>query len=133
MSAMTAPVQRIEILLIENELAIANSIRAALATPSNASFGVNWVRELSAGLERLGKKGIAAVLLDLALPDSQGIETFEKVFNAAANIPILILGGSVPEALAEEIRSLWGPLWALSCGATSRWPPFGLRPTGFSV
>jgi DNA-binding response OmpR family regulator len=62
----------------------ANSIRAALAAPSNASFGVHWVRELSAGLERLSKVGIAAVLLDLALPDSQGIETFDKVFTAAA-------------------------------------------------
>ena len=99
---MTTPVPHIEILLIENELVIADSIRAALATPSNASFGVHWVRELSAGLERLSKKGIAAVLLDLALPDSQGIETFEKVFTAAGDVPILILGGSVPEALAQQ-------------------------------
>jgi diguanylate cyclase (GGDEF)-like protein/PAS domain S-box-containing protein len=37
----------------------------------------------------------------LALPDSQGIETFDKLFTAYPDIPILILGGNVPEALAK--------------------------------
>jgi len=90
------------ILLIENDPAAADQIRAALGTTSDDMFEVEWVHQLSEGLERLSKKGIAAVLLDLSLPDSQGIETFDKLFASAPDIPILILGGNVPEALAKD-------------------------------
>src|ERR1700736_6422345 len=90
-----------KILLIDNDPAAADRILAALAAAGSGSFDVEWVRQLSAGLERLSKKGIAAVLLELALPDSQGIETFDKLFTAYPDIPILILGGNVPEALAK--------------------------------
>jgi diguanylate cyclase (GGDEF)-like protein/PAS domain S-box-containing protein len=99
---MAKPRLSTTILLIENDPATADSIRASLAAPEYGLFDVEWVRQLSAGIERLGKEGIAAVLLELALPDSQGIATFEKVFAAAPNLPILILAGTIPEALARE-------------------------------
>src|SRR6266851_480917 len=99
---MTTPMVPPKILLIESDAAAADAICAALAAAGNGSFDVEWVRRLSEGLERLSKRGIAAVLLALSLPDSQGIETFDKVFSAAPDAPILILGGNVPEALAKE-------------------------------
>jgi diguanylate cyclase (GGDEF)-like protein/PAS domain S-box-containing protein len=99
--AMTMPMPP-KILLIESDPAAADAIRAALTAAGGGSFDVEWVRQLSEGLERLSKRGIAAVLLALSLPDSQGIETFDKVFSAAPDVPILILGGNVPEALAKE-------------------------------
>jgi len=99
---MTKPRLRGTILLIENDPAIADSIRTSLSASEYGSFDVEWVRQLSEGLERLGKKGIAAVLLGLALPDSQGIATFESVFAAAPNLPILILAGKIPVALARQ-------------------------------
>jgi DNA-binding response OmpR family regulator len=57
---------------MESDPVAANEIRAALAAAGDGSFEVEWVRQLSQGLERLSKKGIAAVLLALSLPDSQG-------------------------------------------------------------
>src|SRR6266852_3791301 len=99
---MTTPMVPPKILLIESDAAAADAICAALAAAGNGSFDVEWVRRLSEGLERLSKRGIAAVLLALSLSDSQGIETFDKVFSAAPDVPILILGGNVPEALAKE-------------------------------
>ena len=54
---------------------------------------MEWVTQLSGGLERLGAGGIDLVLLDLFLPDSQGIATFDKLLLAASHIPILILCG----------------------------------------
>src|SRR6266699_1545711 len=91
-----------KILLIENDPTAANEIRAALALASSGFFEVEWVRQLSEGLARLSKKGIAATLLELSLPDSHGIETFDKLFSAAPDVPILILGGNANEALAKE-------------------------------
>ena len=98
---MTTPIQSPKILLIENDPAVADKIRAALAAADSGSFEVEWVRQLSEGLERLSKRGIDAVLLELSLPDSHGIETFDKLFTVAPDVPILVLGND-NEALAKE-------------------------------
>jgi CheY-like chemotaxis protein len=55
---------------------------------TNNVFQVEWVRSCSEALERLD--GIAAILVDLDLPDSRGIDTFDRLFRAAPRIPILI-------------------------------------------
>jgi diguanylate cyclase (GGDEF)-like protein/PAS domain S-box-containing protein len=99
---MTASIPRAVILLIENDPAAANAIQAALADSNTGPFDVEWVRQLSEGFERLSKKRIAAVLLDLTLRDSRGIETFDKLYAAAPDVPILILGGNAHEALAKQ-------------------------------
>jgi diguanylate cyclase (GGDEF)-like protein/PAS domain S-box-containing protein len=98
---MTTPILPPTILLIESDPAAADKIRAALAAAGGGSFEVEWVRQLSGGLERLSKGGIDAVLLELSLPDSHGIETFDKLFSAAPDVPILVLGNG-NEALAKE-------------------------------
>jgi len=91
-----------KILLIENDPAVADKIDAALRAPGFASFDVQWIRALSEGLVRLRASPVDAILLNLFLPDSQGIETFDKLFAAVPDIPILILGGHLNEALAKE-------------------------------
>src|ERR1700675_3946945 len=98
---MTAPILSPKILLIQNDSSAADKIRAALAAAGSGSFDVEWVRQLSEGLARLSKRGIDAVLLELSLPDSHGIETFDKLFAIAPDVPILILGNG-NEALAKE-------------------------------
>jgi diguanylate cyclase (GGDEF)-like protein/PAS domain S-box-containing protein len=90
------------VLLIEDDPAVAKVIHEALADPSDGPFIVEWVRRLSDGLDRLSKGGIAAVLLDLFLPDSQGINTFGKLSLAAPGVPILVLGGLGDEDIAKE-------------------------------
>src|ERR1700687_3985744 len=99
---MTTPILPPKILLIESDPVAADEIRAALAAAGSGSFDVEWVRQLSEGIERLSKRGIAAVLLALSLPDSQGIEAVNKLLAAAPDVPILILGGNANEALAKE-------------------------------
>src|SRR5277367_6733108 len=94
--------QRLTILLIENDPLVAEQIRVAITSADMGSLEMEWVRRLSDGLERLNKKGIAAILLELSLPDSRGIDTFDKLFAAAPDVPILILGGHGNEALAKQ-------------------------------
>jgi diguanylate cyclase (GGDEF)-like protein/PAS domain S-box-containing protein len=91
-----------KILLIENNRAAADKIRETLAEAGAGSFAVEWVRGVSESLESLRKRGIAAVLLALSLADSQGIETFDRVFAAAPDIPILILAGDSNQVLAKQ-------------------------------
>jgi len=90
------------VLLIEDDPAVARVIQQALADASDGPFVVEWVRQLSDGLERLSKEGTAAILLDLFLPDSQGINSFDTLSLAAPSVPILVLGGVNDEDIAKE-------------------------------
>jgi diguanylate cyclase (GGDEF)-like protein/PAS domain S-box-containing protein len=98
------------ILLIQSDSAEANAVRDGLANSSDGSFRVIWVRRCSEGLSALaqaksqGSRGadpIAAVLVDLSLPDSSGIETFDRLFLAAPQIPILVLAAAHDEVIAR--------------------------------
>jgi diguanylate cyclase (GGDEF)-like protein/PAS domain S-box-containing protein len=96
--------------LIQDDPTDAESVRQALISSNDGPFQVDWVRSCSAGLEKLAAaasiqthrtNGIAAVLADLFLPDSQGIETFDRLFQAAPQIPILVLSSSKDEEIAK--------------------------------
>ncbi|MEA3158808.1 MAG: hypothetical protein QOD95_356, partial [Gammaproteobacteria bacterium] len=89
------------ILLIQNDDDEANVVRDALANSSDGSFRVTWVRHCSGGIDALGADRYAAVLVDLSLPDSSGIETFDRLFLAAPQIPILILAVARDEGIAQ--------------------------------
>ena len=91
-----------KVLLIEDDPAVAGVIQEALADLSDSPFIVEWVRRLSDGLERVSRGGIAAVLLDLFLPDSQGINTFGTLSLAAPSVPVLVLVGLSDEDTAKE-------------------------------
>jgi DNA-binding response OmpR family regulator len=83
------------------------AIRNALTQPGDGGFHVEWVRSCREAVEQLslrgqqGGGGIAAVLANLFLPDSRGVETFDRLFHAMPQIPILILSASYDEDLAK--------------------------------
>ena len=91
-----------KLLLIEGDSTEAKLILEALVDPRASSFDVDWVRLLSDGLKLLGEGKTGLVLLDLCLPDSEGIATFEKLFAAAPHIPILVLSRLNDESTANE-------------------------------
>ncbi len=89
------------ILLIESDIYKATHIRAALSDTRDGPFFVEWVANLSDGLERLRQGGIKAILLNTFLSDSQGIETFERLYAIDRLIPILILSEPDHEEIAK--------------------------------
>ena len=95
----------LKVLLISDDADDAALIRKALSDPTENRWHLERVRRLSDGVTRLRNQGIAAVLLDLFLPDGQGIGTFETLFEAAPLVPILVLANRENEAIA--------PLWNL--------------------
>ena len=92
--------ERIKVLLIEDNPPDAVFIEEMLAEAKDFSFDVEWKERLSIGLESLAKKGVDVVLLDLNLPDSKGFNTFTKTLAQAPEIPIIILTGLDDETLA---------------------------------
>ena len=77
---------------------ILEMLREAGAGP--ASVALSRADRLAGGLERLANRDVDLVLLDLSLPDSSGLETFEAVHSAAPDVPVVVLSGLDDEALA---------------------------------
>jgi diguanylate cyclase (GGDEF)-like protein/PAS domain S-box-containing protein len=90
------------ILIISDCLSDVHALRAALCRARDGPFDIETVTLLSAGIERLGKDDIDAILVDLSLPDSQGIDTFDQLFAAARHTPILTLSSEDAESVAVE-------------------------------
>ena len=88
------------ILLIQDDAPSARAVIKALGTAADHSFQVDWVRRCSEGLGTLS--GVAAILVDLDLPDSRGIETFNRLHRVAPRIPILILIDWQNESVAKS-------------------------------
>ncbi|MBC8350563.1 MAG: response regulator [Planctomycetes bacterium] len=91
----------IRILLIEDDAAQARLIEH-LISRSPRPFEVEWVDSLSLALERIADGGLDVVVVDLGLPDSQGIETFDAVRAADAFLPAVVMTGTDCEDLATE-------------------------------
>lgn len=97
-----------KILLIQHDPVDATLVRDALARSVDPLFLVEWVRTCAEGLERLTRDGkhladrIAATVVDLSLPDSQGIGTFDRLFGAAPDIPMLVISASTDEEIAKQ-------------------------------
>ena len=83
-----------KILLIEDNPAYTRLIQKILAVSSQVEYQIECVDHLSAGLEYLVKGEIDVVLLDLGLPDSQGLDTLGKVHAQAPAMPIVVVDWS---------------------------------------
>jgi len=86
-------------LLIEDDSYMAQLIRKMLEKVSDIPFDLVHADSLSSGLERLEDVDFVIILLDLGLPDSSGIETLNKVYAQASDIPIIVFTGQDDEAL----------------------------------
>jgi DNA-binding NarL/FixJ family response regulator len=90
-----------KVLVVSDDAAVAWAVRRALGQPDD-SFATACVRNLAAGIARVLEGGIDAILLDLFLPDSQGIDSFDELFLAARRIPIVVLTERDQEEFARQ-------------------------------
>ena len=91
------------VLLVLSDAAEAKVVRRSLANSRDGPFAVKWVSGCGDAIKRLGSQEgeeIAAVVVDLFLPDSQGIETFEQLLRAAPHVPILVLSRLCDQGIA---------------------------------
>ncbi len=90
----------IKILLVEDNPGDARLLQLTLAEADSGRFELTHVSTLSEGLERLTEDRIDVVLLDLSLPDSQGLDTFLKAHAQAPGVPFVVLTGLADERMA---------------------------------
>ena len=92
----------ISILLIEDNPGDRRLIREMLAEAGNVTFDVQYADRLQAAMEYLGQNGVEVILLDLGLPDSQGLETLRKVYAQVSEMPIVVLTGLNDEMVGVQ-------------------------------
>ncbi|HVX62660.1 MAG TPA: PAS domain S-box protein [Pirellulales bacterium] len=94
------------VLFVEDSEADARLV-ATLVEPAR-HITLHRVGCLQAALERLRNESFDAILLDLSLPDSGGLETLRRTVAAAPDIPVIVLTGLDNDHVASQ---------AVACGA----------------
>lgn len=76
------------------------------AAPHPIRIELTVVDSLQKGLAEVHGGSYDILLVDLNLPDSQGLETFERITLGGGNLPVIVLSGLDDESLAiQAVRS----------------------------
>ncbi len=93
--------QTCKVLLIEDNPTDARLMEIYLSSAGAGAFDLRWADRLSRGVEMFREATDVAVL-DLTLPDSEGLNTFLRLREVRADVPIIVLTGMDDQDLAVE-------------------------------
>jgi diguanylate cyclase (GGDEF)-like protein/PAS domain S-box-containing protein len=91
-----------KILLIDNNPTDVLLLKRILAKDKRKKFEIEEVERLKDGVECLKQKNFDAILLNLFLPDSYGIETLQRL-SAVSRVPIIVLASGDDETIASAV------------------------------
>ena len=97
---------RAEVLVLEDNPGDAGLLHQELSAEVLIDVNLTVAPRLSDGLDLLGIRQFDAVLVDLNLPDSQGMATFERLRAAVPEVPLIVHTGVHDDAIA--LRALRG-------------------------
>jgi diguanylate cyclase (GGDEF)-like protein/PAS domain S-box-containing protein len=92
----------IRLLLIEDNHTDALALGRLLKQVDHSQFEFTHVRSLTAAMDSLAQTEFDLILLDISLPDAQGLETLASLHLHTPQIPIVVLTGIDNEELATE-------------------------------
>ncbi len=96
-------IQTIRILLVEDDPDDVEILRKSLQEIRNPAYEIIAASKVEEALRLLNEKPFEIILLDLSLPDSHGIETFDRIHSQAAHLPIIILTGVSGDKISLEL------------------------------
>jgi two-component system, cell cycle response regulator len=97
-----AALENYDVLLVDEDLADAILTADILGQGSLGRFTVSRAATFAEAKQRLGSARYDAVLLDLILPDVEGLEAVKAVLAIAPDVPLVVLSGLDDERLALE-------------------------------
>lgn len=92
--------QSTRVLLIEDDPGDVRLLRAMLVEANSHCFDVQCASNLSGGKRQLETDRFDVVLLDLSLPDDQGLAALSTILAAAPHVALIVLAGPKDEHLA---------------------------------
>jgi signal transduction histidine kinase len=99
---MMAATYSIKILLIEDNLAEARLLQEFIKQTKTQEFSLVHVQKLRDGINKLNSEKYDVILLDLTLPDSQGLCSIPQLIEQNPSIPIIVFTNTNDEELAIE-------------------------------
>lgn len=94
--------ETLNILLVEDSPSDAVLFRSMLKTVVEFSFNIDHATRLAQAIGMLAKPFYDAVILDLGLPDSNGVESYEELRKAAPELPVIIVTGNDDHQVLTE-------------------------------
>jgi two-component sensor histidine kinase len=99
----------LRILLVEDNLGDVRLLREMFATEPPGSFEITHLPRLGLALNHLAKGAVDIVILDLGLPDGNGMDIVRRVRKLAPEVPVIVLTGwdddaAVAEAMKEGVQ-----------------------------
>lgn len=100
----SSPVVRvIRVLLVEDNVGDAELLKQYLElAPAHLRFEVECVNRLLDGQARLSKKRFDVAVVDLTLPDSRGLATFQRLRDQSPDTPMVVLSNDGNEEIALQ-------------------------------
>jgi len=93
----------IDLLLVEDDAGDQRLIRSALQELSpEMKFTLKVCESLAEALESLANGSFGLVLLDLGLPDSQGLDGVDRICRACPQVPVIVLTGLADERMGLD-------------------------------
>lgn len=99
---MVIPGNFLKILLIEDNLAEARLLEEFLKQTQSKQFSLVHVKRLGEAVKELNKSTYDVILLDLTLPDSEGLSSLPILISLVPSVPIVVLTNTNDEKLAIE-------------------------------
>jgi two-component system cell cycle sensor histidine kinase/response regulator CckA len=90
------------ILLVEDNAGDARLLREMLKEQTSQDIEVTHAERMSEAESHLAEGGFDIILLDLELPDAQGLAAVRRANDAAPRIPLVVLTGQDDESLAVQ-------------------------------
>ena len=94
------------VMLVEDSPGDARLVEEMLKEATEPPLTFDWQCSLATALPRLAEEYFDIVLLDLGLPDSQGMDTLLRTRQSAPHVPIVILTGFDDEERAAQALKL---------------------------
>ncbi|MDX2242573.1 MAG: response regulator [Leptolyngbyaceae cyanobacterium bins.302] len=89
-------------LLVEDNVAEARLLQEILKGTAFKRFDLVHVKRLWEAIAHLHKESFDIILLDLTLPDSQGLDSLDSLVKQAPNLPIVVLTNTNDDELAVQ-------------------------------
>lgn len=99
---MITATSTLKILLIEDNLAEARLLQEFIKLTKSQNFGLVHVQRLQDGINQLNSQKYDVILLDLTLPDSQGLSSIPQLLQQNPSNPIIVLTNTNDEELGIE-------------------------------
>ncbi len=102
-SSFFGEIQTIRILLVEDDADDVELLKKSLGEIRNPAYEITPAAKVEEALKILNEQAFDIILLDLSLPDSHGLETFDRIHSEAAQLPIIVLTGLSEDKISLEL------------------------------